>query len=315
MPIANKNRTGGQAMQKNNTETTRVALVGCVGIDPFDVLSLIKSGRPDEMVLIGEENEILFEKIGSLVAKSNVSRGFRLFAGDLTDSNGADIAILSTSVNELESGSPAEHLRQTADAVRREVRSLVDAGFNGVMLVTTSPIDLMSYVAKDESRFPSERVVGLGTSVNDKATLTLYSTRANTWCSGMSFDPVFLDHCDPICPHFESVVQKTSVVHLNDFDYGGNRTCGMATCVARICQAILNDEREIFPVSAFVNGEYEESGVFMTVPCIIGRNGIERIVKLPTTANEKLRIQAYAAELRNLLAELQSPSYNVASAN
>jgi len=302
-------------MQKKNTETTRVAIVGCVGIDPFDVLSLIKSGSPDELVLIGEGNESLAKKIGSLVAKSNVSRDFRLFSGDFSDCANAEIAVLSTSVSELESKSPAEHLRQTAIAVRHEVRSLVDAGFNGVMLVTTSPIDLMSYVTKDESRFPSERVIGLGTSVDYVARLTLYSTRANTWCSGMSFDPAFLDHCDPICPHFGSVVQKTSVVHLNDFDYGGNRTCGMATCVARICQAILNDEREIFPVSAFVNGEYEEYGVFMTVPCIIGRNGIERIVKLPTTANEKLRIKAYAAELRELLVELQSPSYDFASAN
>jgi len=315
MLIANRNHVEGKAMQKNKTETTCVALIGCVGIDPFDVLSLIKSGRPDEVVLIGEGCESLGEKVGSLVEKSNVSRDFRLFAGDLSDSAGADIAIVSTSVPESENESPAEHLQRTANALRRKVRSLVDAGFDGVMLVATSPIDLMSFVAKDESGFPSERLMGLGTSVDYVARLTLYSTRANTWCSGMSFDPAFLDHCDPICPHFESVVQKTSVVHLNDFDYGGNRTCGMATCVARICQAILNDEREIFPVSAFVNGEYEESGVYMTVPCIIGRNGIERIVKLPTTANEKLRIQAYAAELRNLLAELRSPSYNVASAN
>lgn len=301
-------------MQKNNTQTTRVALVGCVGIDPFDVLSLIKSGRPDEMVLIGEGNESLVEKIGSLVAKSNVSRGVRLFAGDLSDSAGADIAIVSTSVNELEKESPAEHLHRTANEVRYTVRSVVDAGFAGVMLVTTSPIDLMAFVAKDESKFPSERVLGLGTNVDYVARLTLYSTRANTWCSGMSFDPAFLDHCDPFCPHFESVVQKTSVVHLNAFDYGGNRTCGMAICVARICKAILNDEREIFPVSANVMGEYDESGIFMTVPCIIGKNGVERIVKLPTTANEKLRIHAYAAELRNLLVELQVGSYHVASA-
>src|SRR5436190_17032045 len=315
MPIANKSRIGGHAMLENNTKTTRVAIVGCVGIDPFDALSLIKSGRPDEMVLIREGNESLAEKIGLLVAKSNVSRDFRLFAGELSDSVGAEIAIVSTSVPESEKEPPADHLHRTANAIRGEVRSLVDAGFNGVMLVATSPIDLMSFVAKDESRFPSERVIGLGTNVDYVARLTLYSARANTWCSGMSFDPVFLDHCDPICPHFESVVQKTSVVHLNDFDYGGNRTCGMATCAARICQAILNDEREIFPVSAYVNGEYDESGVYMTVPCVIGRNGIERIVKLPTTASEKLRIKAYAAELRELLMELQSPSYDFASAN
>ncbi|MFL6468156.1 MAG: lactate/malate family dehydrogenase [Pyrinomonadaceae bacterium] len=302
-------------MQINFTETTRVALIGCSDIDPFDVLSMIKSGRPDELVLIGEGNKILAEKLDSLVAKSNVSRDFRLFPGDPLDSAGADIAIVSTSVPEVGKESPAEHLRRTANAVRHEVRSLVDAGFEGVMLVTTSPIDLMSFVARDESQFASERVIGLGSNVDYVARLSLYSTRANTWCSGMSFDPVFLDHCDPICPHFESVVRKTSSVHLNDFDYGGNRTCGMATCVARICQAIMNDEREIFPVSAYMQGEYDEYGIFMTAPCIIGRNGIERIVKLPITANEKLRIQAYAAELRNLLAELQLPSYNVASAN
>ena len=122
-------------MQKNKTETTCVALIGCVGIDPFDVLSLIKSGRPDEVVLIGEGCELLGEKVGSLVEKSNVSRDFRLFAGDLSDSAGADIAIVSTSVPESENESPAEHLHRTANALRRKVRSLVDAGFDGVMLL------------------------------------------------------------------------------------------------------------------------------------------------------------------------------------
>src|SRR5437762_1105914 len=121
MPIANRNRTGGHAMLENNTKITRVAIVGCVRIDPFDVLSLIKSGRPDEMVLIGEGNAILAEKIGSLVEKSNVSRDFRLFAGNQSDSAGADIAVVSTSVPESDKESPAEHLRRTAIAVGREV--------------------------------------------------------------------------------------------------------------------------------------------------------------------------------------------------
>jgi L-lactate dehydrogenase len=158
-------------MQKYNTETTRVALVGCVAIDPFDVLSLIKSGRPDEMVLIGEGNGSVAEKIGSLVAKSSVSRDFRLFAGDFSDCSGADIAIVSSSFPNRKTSRLPNILQRTANALRRKVRSLVDAGFDGVMLVATSPIDLMSFVAKDESRFPSERLMGLGTSVDYVARL------------------------------------------------------------------------------------------------------------------------------------------------
>ena len=302
-------------MQEDEFGTARIVLIGGAGINVSDIYSLVKSSRPSELVLIGERSDVIAGKVHSILAGSVRSEFCKVISGDFSDAASADLVIVATSVEGYEGESEAEHLRRTVDAVRGDVRSVAESGFDGILLVITNPIDVMSYVAKKESKFAAERVIGLGTNIDDEARLKLHSAHANTWCSGMHFNTAFLDHCDPICPHFESVVQKTRTVHLNDFSYAGNRTSGMATCVARICQAIVNNEREIFPVSAYLLGEYGETGLFLTVPCVVGRNGVERIVSLPTSEAEKLRIHQYAAEMRDLLSDLGLTTQITAKAN
>jgi len=295
---------GGHIMQEDEFGTARIVLIGGVDINVSDIYSLVKSSRPSELILVGQRSEVVAGKVRSILAGSVRSEFCKVFCGDFSDAANADLVILSTSVEECEGELADEHLRRTVEAVRSDVRSVVDSGFDGILFVTTNPIDVMSYVAMEESRFPAERVIGLGTSIDEDARSQLPLSGVNTWCSGMHFNSAFLDHCDPTCAHFESVVQKARSVHLSEFSYAGNRTSGMATCVARICKAIVNDEREIFPVSTFLRGEYKETDLFLTVPCVVGRNGVERIVSLPINEAEKVRIHKYAEELRGLLRDL-----------
>ncbi len=291
-------------IKANGQKRSCIALIGNADIDAADIFSLVKSSHPGEVILVGNESKKVAESVCSLLAGSFTTHVCDVISGSYSDAIRADIVVIAASAERVPSESVSEHMLRTAEAVRRDVRSVVDSGFDGVMLVTTNPIDIMCYVAKEESKFPAERIIGLGTSVDLDALTQIHSPAPNTWCSGMHFNTAFLDHCDPTCPHFESVVQKARAVHLNDLNYAGNRTAGMATCVSRICKAIVNNEREVFPVSAFLRGEYDESGLFLTVPCVIGRNGVERIVKLPTRESEKQRIRKYAAELRGLLGDL-----------
>jgi len=64
----------------------------------------------------------------------------------------------------------------------------------------------------------------------------------------------------------------------------------MASCVMRVCDAILNDEKAVLPVAAMANGQYGIMGVFTTLPCVIGAKGVERILELPRSGDEKHRM-------------------------
>jgi L-lactate dehydrogenase len=274
----------------------RIAIIGCEGIDPIDVFSLAKNDWLDELVLVGDGNHHLKALTLGLLEKWVGREHATVRTGVFRNAEEADVAILN-SVSKMRTGEcEAERLNRIAKSVRSDVRTLIDSGFRGVLIVTSVPVDVTSFVALQAGRFESGRVIGLPTNGNEPA-----DNSSSIWCSGKQGKANFLDHCDPTCAHFEQVVGIAGQSAEAPLRFTGNRIAGMALCVTRICEAVIKDENELLPVSAFLTGEYGISGIFMTVPCLIGRNGVERIVKLPVSSAERFRMFDHAAKVRRLL--------------
>ena len=276
----------------------RVAIIGCQKWDIFGIYSLAKSDAVDEVILVGERNVELASKTNRLLDENDVRRKVQLFAGSYSDAADADIAVIAVESEKLEGDSSIIHLRKTAVAVSHTVRALLDTGFQGIILMITNPIPLMANLAQSISGFATGRVIGLGTSNDGTAVLSPLFIGKASWCTGEDPTIMFVDNCDPVCPSFEKVlrnVRRTSIRH-----HPGNRLCSLATCVTRICEAILRDEATILPVSTLANGQYGVSGIYMTLPAVIGRQGVERIVALPTTNNERKRMRSYAERIRSM---------------
>ena len=80
---------------------------------------------------------------------------------------------------------------------------------------------------------------------------------------------------------------------------------GIATTAARMAYAVLHDEKVILPASAALCGEYGEEGLFAGVPCVIGENGVEQVVELPLTADEKATFHACCEGIRHNMEHLK----------
>jgi L-lactate dehydrogenase len=287
-------KTGGDPMKPKKS---RIAIIGCEGIDPIDAFSLAKNDWLDELVLIGEGNEHLEELTLGLLEKWAGQEHAAVRSGVFPNTGKAEIAILNSAPKSRTGECESERLNRITKQVRSDIRSLVENGFKGVLVVTSTPVDVLSFVALQAGGFEPGRIIGLPTN-GDIANGT------NTWCSGKQGKTSFLDHCDPNCAHFEQVVHLSGKYEPADFHFSGNRIAGMALCVTRICEAVVKDEHELLPVSAYVNGEYELSGIFLTVPCLIGRNGVERIVNLPVTRAERFRMLEHAAKVQASLEKI-----------
>jgi L-lactate dehydrogenase len=248
-------------------------MIGCDNTEAASAYMLAKSNHVNEVLLVGPGNRTLAKDLRMLIHVTGYQDTARVSEVEIEDAARADIAVIATRVDRDPGESWTDHLRRVAAQVRADVRAIVDAGFDGVFLVTTNPIDVMAYVARHESGLPASRVIGLAT----EATSGRWSENAQigsaTWCSGLCSNPAFLDNCDSTCPYFQTVARdaryRKSLL---------NRTSSLATCVVSICEAILRGENEVFPVSA-MSDELGMPGVYLNMLCLLGEKGVKRVVK------------------------------------
>ena len=276
----------------------KIALVGCLGVDPVDVFSLAKNHWVEQLVLVGEGSKGLAEIVNGLLEKWGFVDQPRVLAETIEKAANAAVTILNPFTGPCIAESQMESIKRKTSQLESDVKNLRSNGFKGTLLVITEPVDVLTAVALKASGLEAGNVIGIGTSELDVPTAN--RSAQNVWCTGMRSNTAFIDHCDPNCPHFELVVTGAAHLTNKDFNYSGNRVAGMALCVSRICQAIVNDEHEILPVSTWLTGQYGISGACVTVPCVLGANGVERIVELPITSAERSRMQTHASAVREL---------------
>lgn len=207
------------------------------------------------------------------------------------------------------------------------VKPIVENGFNGVFLVASNPVDVMTKAVLDLSGFPPERVIGSGTSL-DTARLRYMigdyfkvnprnihayvmgehgDSEFVAWSSAMiSVLPIKeLDsHTDQIMNELDEIA-----VNVRDSAYKIIKAkkatyYGIGMVLARLTRAILNDENSIFTISAYLNGEYSESGFYIGVPALINRNGVRKILEIPLDESEKKRFKDSAKVIKEMLDEI-----------
>ena len=198
-------------------------------------------------------------------------------------------------------------------------RQVVKSGFDGIFLVATNPVDIMTRVTYELSRFGASRVIGTGTSL-DTARLryllgdyfTVDPKNIHAYVIGEHGDSEFVpvsqmmlatkhiteilddeknEYCMDDMQKIEEQVRTAAykIIEAKRATYYG---IGMA--ITRIVKAILGDENSVVTVSAKLCGEYESRNVFIGVPCIIGRNGIKEILELSLTDEEMDKFKASA---------------------
>ena len=220
------------------------------------------------------------------------------------------------------------------DAARMAVASpLMETSINGargVLINITNPCDIVTRELALHLGLPRGRVFGTGTGLDtsrllsalarqtglDHKSITCYmmgehgNQQFAPW-SCVSFRGVPLDEWAKTDERFRfdrDALQKESIGG-GWVTFSGKFCCcteyGIATTAARMAYAVLHDEKVILPASAELCGEYGEEGLFAGVPCVIGENGVEQVVELPLTADEKATFHACCEGIRHNMEHLK----------
>ena len=307
-----------------NTDKRKVVLIGTGMVGMSFAYSLVNQGGIcNELVLIDlnkkrAEGEAMDLNHGLAFAKSNM----KIYRGEYSDCKDADIVVIAAGVAQKEGETRLDLLKRNTEVFRSIITPVVKSGFDGIFVVATNPVDIMTRVTYELSRFGASKVIGTGTSLDTAMLRYLLGDY-------FTVDPKNI-HAYVIGEHGDSEFVPLSQVMLatkrvqgilddekNGYTYEGMqrieeevRTAaykiieaksatyyGIGIALTRIVKAILGDENSVLTVSAKLSGEYGTKGVFIGVPSIIGRNGVKEIVELELTDEEKSKFLSSAKVL------------------
>ncbi|MBQ4088351.1 MAG: L-lactate dehydrogenase [Clostridia bacterium] len=211
------------------------------------------------------------------------------------------------------------------DAAAKQIAALCP---ECILLVVTNPLDAMVHAALERTGFPPRRVFGSGTVLDTMRLRAMlgahtgidprnihgfvlgehgdseFAAWSSVSISGMSMDEYCRDcgQCDWKLPSrmeaaFDSEVRRAA---YRVIDMKGSTNHAIAVAVRRIAQAILRDEHAILTVSSLLTGEYGVNDVCLSLPCVIGRRGIERVIPIKLDPEEEQHIRRSAAEVRGM---------------
>ena len=312
-------------------KTRKAGVIGLGHVGAHVMYSLAVQGIVDEIVLVDQneakvksECQDLFDAVAYLPHRVRVS------VGDFADLGDCDVIVNSTGKIDLLRGNHnrVTEMDFTIPAVRGFADKIKASGFDGVVINITNPCDIVTRELALHLDLPRGRVFGTGTGLDtsrllsalarqtgiDHKSITAYmmgehgNQQFAPW-SCVSFRGKPLDDWAKTDERFRfdrDALQKESI--------GGGwvtfsgKYCteyGIATTAARMASVVLHDEKAIMPASAELRGEYGEEGLFVGVPCVIGANGVEEVVELPLTAEEKATFHECCDGIRHNMEHLK----------
>lgn len=250
----------------------------------------------------------------------------KIYKANYSDCKDASIVVLTAGIPQKPGETRLQLVGKNLKLFKEIVGDVVNSGFDGIFLVATNPVDILTYATWKFSGFARNKVIGSGTVLDSSrfrkeiAELTNVDARSvHAYIMGEHGDTEF-----PVWSHanigglpinewvsqhdIDENVLLNSFNKVRDAAYEiinrkGATFYGIAVALARITKAILNDENSIFSVSAYLDGEYDSNDVYIGVPAILNANGIHKVLEIPLTDTEKERMQYSINTLKQIIQE------------
>ncbi len=312
----------------SNLNERKVAVVGCGFVGSASAFALMESGLFSEMVLIDvnkdkAEGEALDISHGLPFAKP-----MSIYAGDYKDAGDAAVVVVTAGAGQKPGETRLDLVKKNVGIFKSIIPEITKYNKDGILLIVANPVDILTSVAAKLSGFPENRVFGSGTVLDtarfkyllgehldvDSRSVHAFiigehgDSEIAAWSSANVSGIPIHDFCE-MRGHFEHEKSMKKIAEdVKNSAYGiiekkGATYYGIAMSVRRICEAIIRDEKSILPISSIQHGEFGIDGVALSMPAIVGRNGVEGSVPIRLNEDEKAALKASADTLKKVLEE------------
>ena len=296
----------------SETRIPRVAIVGAGFVCSTTAYALMMSGMAAEIAIIGRDLRRAEGQVNDLRDAEVFSHTTRVFVGDFSDCCSADVTVITAGVSQSGQKSRAEGLRETGAILHGLVGDVCLQNPNGILLIASNPVDVLTYAAWRWSGLPANRVIGSGTSLDTSRFRRRLAEQYGV-ASANVHAYVIEEHGDSQIPvlssarvagfpldefskelglpyerrRFSRIASETRTAGVDIIDAKGATYYGIGAAPVRIIRAILRNERAILTVSSRVPESMRLGEVSLSLPSIVDRHGIARVLSVALNSSER----------------------------
>jgi L-lactate dehydrogenase len=321
-------------MPDSTARATRVAIIGAGNVGSTFAYALLLSGLAAEIVLIDANRSRAEGEAMDLNHAVPFAHPTRIWAGDYADCTGAALTVIAAGANQRPGETRLDLVRKNAAIFREIVPSVARHSPDGILLVATNPVDALTYASLKLSSLPKARVIGSGTILDtarfrhllsrhfqvDARSVHAYivgehgdsevpvwslaniaGMQLETFCAtnGLSLD----------ADGRQRIFEQTRDAAYQIIERKGATYYAVAAGLMRIAEAILRDQSTVLSVSSLVDdGAFGEGEVCLSLPTVVGRGGIERVLRLSLDPSETAALRRSADVLRATIRQLGLPA-------
>lgn len=304
----------------------KAAIVGCGFVGSASAFALMESGLFSELVLIDANRDRAEGEALDISHGLPFAKPMKIYAGDYADIGDAEVVIVTAGANQKPGETRLDLVKKNVGIFRSVIPQIAEHNKDCILLIVANPVDILTYAAVKFSGFPENRVFGSGTVLDTARLKYLIGEHAQvdsrsvhtfiigehgdsefpTWSStNISGVPLYR-FCEMRGHHeHEKAMQELADSVKNSayeiIEKKGATYYGIAMSVRRICEAIVRDEKSILPVSSMQHGEHGISDVALSMPMIVGKDGIEGSVPLQLSFEETQKLKNSAETLKSVI--------------
>lgn len=308
----------------------KVVVIGAGSVGATFCYALAQSGLADEIVLTDRNEDLMKGQVLDLVHGQPFFPTVLIRSGTIEDCTDAQVVVITAGTAQKPGETRLQLIKKNADIIESIAEEVDKSGCNGIMLIVSNPVDVLTYVALKRSGWEKGRVIGSGTVLDSSRFRHLLSKHCSVdvhnvhaYILGEHGDSEFAAwsmtniagiNIDEYCPNCggcsawkkqRKVIEqqvRDSAYHI--INYKGSTQFAVGLALVRITGAILRSQNSILTVSTLVENDFGIKNICLSVPCIVSDRGVIRIIESPLSSEELASLSHSADFLKKAIDSL-----------
>jgi L-lactate dehydrogenase len=294
---------------------SKIAVIGAGSVGSTTAYALLLKNIAAEIILVDIDEKRCHGEILDLSDALAFDGTSKIRSGNAQDAAQADIIVIAAGKAQKPGETRHDLLAANTKIISDIFTAIKPINPAAIVIMVTNPLDALTMLAQSLAELPRNQIFGSGTFLDtmrlrgiiaDK--LNIARTSVHAYVIGEHGDSQIVAwSCAEIAgtpieqfpgveqKDFEVIAQEVKNIAYNIIACKGSTHFGIAACVAHICQAIIFNQKVIIPLSTYI----EEYDTVFSMPCVLGENGIEKIISIPLNESEEKKLKISAQELKN----------------
>lgn len=304
---------------------SKVILIGdgAVGSSFAYSSSLLGVGR--ELGIIDINEERVEGDVLDLTDALSFTYPKKVYKADYSDCKDAEVVVITAGIPQKPGETRLQLVDKNLAIFKDMIGKVVDSGFDGIFVIASNPVDVITYATMKFSGFPAHKVIGSGTTLDtsrfqkqignlldvDYRSVNAYimgehgDTEFPVWSNanvgGLSIEEWKSTHPNVTQEALDKAFDQTVNAAYEIINRKGATFYGIGTALTAIVRAILNDENAVYLTSSYLDGQYGLSDIHIGVPTVIGKTGVKHIIEVPLSDEEKEKLEHSAKTLKDII--------------